>query len=340
MMVRRSNASTPRRMSRFAPFLLLLILLGCSRSPEVRLAVPRDAITFLPVHLAATLGYYEQNGLHVALAEVGGLAKGMEALLGGSVEVSAGSAEQVIQIAAEGRRVQSFLVIYQNTSRVLIVSPAAANKIHQIADLKGARVGISSPGSPTHLFLNYVLVSRGLAASDISAISIGTGPSSVEAIERGQVDAAVLVGSSLPLLARRHPDLAILADSRGTEGAQRVFGVASYPGAVLLTQGKWLQGNPDQARRLVRAVKQGMRWMREHSPEEVRAAMNPNQRTADVEADLQAIRDYAATVSSEGIMPADAPAAMRKVLAVSIERVRAADIDLAQTYTNEFAAVR
>jgi uncharacterized protein YdaU (DUF1376 family) len=68
--------------------------------------------------------------------------------------------------------------------------------------------------------------------------------------------------------------------------------------------------------------------------------MNPNQRTADVEADLQAIRDYAATVSSEGIMPADAPAAMRKVLAVSLDRVRAADIDLAQTYTNDFAAGR
>jgi NitT/TauT family transport system substrate-binding protein len=185
-----------------------------------------------------------------------------------------------------------------------------------------------------------VLVSQGLLASDVSAISIGTGPSSVEAIERDQVDAAVLVGSSLPLLARRHPNLAILADSRGVEGAQHVFGVASYPGAVLLTQEKWLQGNPDLARRLVRAVKQAMRWMREHPAEEIRAAMNPNQRTTDVEADLQAIRDYAPTVSSEGIMPADSPAAMRKVLAVSIERVRAADIDLAQTYTNEFAAGR
>src|ERR1700687_3569215 len=88
------------RMSRLAPLIFLCISLGCSRSPrrEIRLAVPRDAITFLPVHLAGTLGYYEQNGLHVALSEVGGLAKGMEALLGGSVDVSAGSAEQVIQI--------------------------------------------------------------------------------------------------------------------------------------------------------------------------------------------------------------------------------------------------
>src|SRR5260221_6849141 len=158
------------RMSRFAPLILLWTLLGCSHpgNPEIRLAVPRDAISFLPVHLAGPLGYYEQNGLHVSLSEVGGLAKGMEALLGGSVDVSAGSAEQVIQIAAEGRRVQSFLVIYQNTSRVLIVSPAATNKIHQVSDLKGARVGISSPGSPTHLFLNYVLVTQGLSVSDVS----------------------------------------------------------------------------------------------------------------------------------------------------------------------------
>jgi hypothetical protein len=61
---------------------------------------------------------------------------------------------------------------------------------------------------------------------------------------------------------------------------------------------------------------------------------------ADVEADLQTIRDYIPTVSSDGIMPADAPGAMRKVLAVSLDRVRTANIDLAQTYTNEFAAGR
>ena len=53
-------------------------LAGCtSRSSgppvkTVRIALPRDAITWLPVHLAQSLGYYREEGLALAFSDVAG----------------------------------------------------------------------------------------------------------------------------------------------------------------------------------------------------------------------------------------------------------------------------
>jgi hypothetical protein len=42
----------------------------------------------------------------------------------------------------------------------------------------------------------------------------------------------------------------------------------------------------------------------------------------------------------EDVLPSDAPEPVRKILAVSNEKVRTARIDLSTTYTNELAAAK
>src|ERR1700730_17819080 len=95
----------------------LVALQSCARSSsapgtrEVRIALSRDAITWLPVRLAQKLGYCAQEGLTVALSDVPGLSKGAEALLGGSVDVAAASLIMTLQLAVEGRSVRTFLTM-------------------------------------------------------------------------------------------------------------------------------------------------------------------------------------------------------------------------------------
>ena len=47
-----------------------------------------------------------------------------------------------------------------------------------------------------------------------------------------------------------------------------------------------------------------------------------------------------AILSPDGVMAADGPEAVKKVLSVSLEKVRAANVDTASTYTNEFVTGR
>ena len=322
--------------------LLGAIACGCrqaSGGPSLRtiqIALPVDWITWLPVQLAQELGYAEQEGLRLSIFETTGLGKGMEALIGGSVDVTAGTLSQVIQLAAEERRVRCFLTLYSRSPIALAVSPAMSDTIRTPRDLNGRRVGVASAGSPSHQFLNFFVVSQGMPLDAVQPISVGTAAPSLAALERGTVDAGVLLGAAIPTYERRHPDARLLVDTRSPEGTRRVFGSDTFPNACLIADDGWLHADEATTRHLVRAVRRAMQWIAAHSAEEVRARMPEALHVADADAELQAIRQAQGTIAIDGAMPADAPEVMRRYMASFSDRVSAAKIDLAATYTNDF----
>src|SRR5262245_22826545 len=130
-------------MRRSVIIVLVAGVVGCqlsgtnARFPTVRIAIHRDPVAFLPLRVAQTLGYYEQEGVAVELSEVAGGTKAIEALFGGSVDVAAGSLSDAIALAAEGRPLRGFLVLYTRPVTALAVAPAAASTIRSVRDLKG-----------------------------------------------------------------------------------------------------------------------------------------------------------------------------------------------------------
>ena len=332
-------------MRRLSLLLLPLALFCCHRSqssatlPEVRIAIHRDPIAFLPVRVAQTLGYYEAEGVAVAMSEVAGGAKALEALLGGSVDVAAASMSDAMQIAAEGRDVRGFLVLYTRPSAALAVAPALSGTIRTIRDLKGRTVGVSTPGSSTHQLLNFLLVRDGLSPADVSTVSVGMSASSVAALEHGTVDAAVLLGSAVAAFEERHPSTTFIVDIRTQAGARQVFGSEMFPGLSMVAQDSWLRANPEIAQRLVRALKRGMHWVRDRPAEQVRD-MIPDAARMSEKADLQAIHRMQQGISTDGLMNAGSAELVEQFVALSNPKVRAAHIDTAKTYTNEFASVK
>jgi NitT/TauT family transport system substrate-binding protein len=323
---------------------LAFFISGCShyRTTEsirdVQVALPRDGITWLPVRLANTLGYFGEQNLKISISDGG---KGMESLLGGSVDVATGSLAQAIQVATEGRSVRSFLLLYTRPTMALALAPAVTGNIKDVAGLKNHIVGIASPGSPIHQQLNFILSNYGLSPEDVSVVSIGVGPSSLGALEHGKVDAAILVGSAINTFERRNPGAVLVGDSRSIEGARKVFGTDVFPFTSLVAQDSWLKANPDTARRFAKSVLKAMTWMRSHSAQEVRANMPERDRLPDAEADLEAIRQAQSTLSPDGVMPESGPDVMRKFIAVSSEKVRTAkNLDLTKVYTNDFVTAR
>jgi NitT/TauT family transport system substrate-binding protein len=331
---------------RRVPLLLLAIaLLSChgsrpgARVATVRIAIHREPIAFLPVRVAQTLGYFEAEGLAVELSEVAGGTKAIEALLGGSVDVAAASISDVVQLAAEGRDVRGFLVLYTRPSSVLAVAPALSGTIRTIRDLKGHTIGVSTPGSWTHQFLNFLLVTNGLSPEDVSTVSVGMSASSVAALEHGTVDAAVLLASAVTAFEERHTSSPFIADTRTLAGARQVFGSETFPSLSLVAEDRWLGANADTAQRVARAVKKGMRWVRDRPAEQVRQ-MIPDAARMSEKADLQAIQRMQQGISTDGLMSAAAAELVEKFVAISNPKVRAAHIDTARIYTNEFASMK
>jgi NitT/TauT family transport system substrate-binding protein len=320
---------------------LAVSLSGCGdRSPaaafRIRVALARSPYTYLPVYLAEPLGFYRDEHLAVTLEEFPGGAKAVEAVLGGSADIAAGFYEHTIQMAAEGRPFRSFVTMLRYPGMALVVSPKASRRIARIEDLKNAIVGVGTPGSPTHFYLNYLLSRHGMKPGDVAVVGVGAPATAAAAVEHGKVDAAV-VGGALVVLQQRYPALVVLAESFSQEGVRQSLQVDEYPGATLLAPASWLQQNASAARHMARAILRTLDWIHAHTPEQLRQELPPAYRT-DEQTDLASLRLFLPLFSHDGRMNPASASAARRVLAVSVDKVRDSNIDLEQTYTNAFVA--
>ncbi|MGH9719788.1 MAG: ABC transporter substrate-binding protein [Bryobacteraceae bacterium] len=170
---------------------------ACQRSTfpiaPVRLAVGGQAqIVYLAVPLATRLGHFAAEGVEVEVHDFPGGAKSLEALWGGSVDVVCGFYDHTIQMAAEGRALKSFVTMLRYPGFVAVVAPHAAERIRSVKDLAGATVGVTSPGSSSHLFLNYLLARHGVSPDAVSTTGIGSTATAIAAVTRNRVDAAIM----------------------------------------------------------------------------------------------------------------------------------------------------
>ncbi|MGW4845691.1 ABC transporter substrate-binding protein [Nocardia brasiliensis] len=326
-----------------AAVVLVLAVGGCGRKPEggqrVVIGVGgRTLPVYLPLVLAQRLGYFGEEGVWVDIQGLQGGSKALQALEGGSVDVVAGYYDHTIQMQAKRRALTSFVAMLNRPELVLAVSPAASKPINSIADLAGANVGVSAPGSSTDFFLKYVLSKHGLAADAVSVQAIGTAATAVAAMAHGRVDAAVLVDPAFSLLQKRSgaDKVGVLLDARSSEGVEQTFGVSKYPASVLYSSSRWLDGHRTTASALAKAIVRTLQWIQGHSAEEIAARMPAEFAQDDRPTYVETIAKIKDGFSTDGALSADGAEAVRKVLAQSDRTVAAAEIDLSQTYSNDY----
>lgn len=329
------------RHGNWRPAILLAytLLAACSREPSnalpVRLAVGGQAqLIYLVATLAQELGYYRDQGLNVTIQDFPGGSKSLEALLGGSTDVVCGFFDHTLQMAAQGKDVRAFLSVLRYPGLVAVADSA---RIAEIKDLRGKIVGVSSAGSSTQMFLNYLLAAHGLSPADVSIASIGMSATAVAAIRHGKVDAAVMTDPALAMVCRQMPGLKILADTRTAAGTREIFGVDEYPSVVFYSTPRWLAAHREEARRMARAGLMTMDWLRRNPVAQIRDRLPAQFRTGDDAVDEAGLDALKSMLSADGTLSVRSAETVRKVLGVSIPDLRSANIDLGATFTNEFS---
>jgi NitT/TauT family transport system substrate-binding protein len=293
-------------------------------------------LAYLPHTVAQQLNLYRKEDLLIAVDAVPGGTKGVQALLGGSADVVVGFYDHSIRTAAQGQAVRSFVTMTRYPGNVIIASPKTSDRIRRIEDLRHASIGVPDLGSQAHLVVSFLLVRHGLAPSDITPVATGSQSAAIAALERGRLDALSNFEPAVTQVLKRHPEVRILADARTQEGVREIFGVDAYPGSVLYAKSEWLQRNTETARRLARAIQASLRWIHQHSPDEIMNVVPAEYLGEDRSGYHDALLHSIDMFSASGRMPEGGPDAVKKVLAASLEPVRKARIDLSRTYTNEF----
>jgi NitT/TauT family transport system substrate-binding protein len=311
-------------------------LAGCGggekQDSPVRIAMARAGILYLPVYLAQSLGYFREEGAAVEFYETAGGSKAMEALVGGNADAMISGHNQVLQVAVQERPVKTFFCLGKTIAVALVLAAGARQK--NISDLKGAPLGVTSPGSGSHLDLNFLLSLENVRPQEVVIVGIGALAAAVSALERGRVQAAMMYSNALTSYVARNPTARILADLRTPEGFKKVTGADRCAGIVIASTDGWLQENATAARAIGRALRRAMQWLLEHSPAEARGRLPAEYHSQDAAADLEAIGHQTADLNPDGVTTVEMVKVTQRMLAVSIPEV--ASLEAAKTFTNEF----
>ena len=307
-------------------------------TPRLALAVGGQPLyIYLPLTLAQQLGYFKEAGVDLDIADVAGGAKALEALLGGSAGVVCGFIDHTIEMQAQGKSIKMFVLYDRYPGLVLAVTKAGQAKgIKGIADLKGAKIGITAPGSSTNFFAMYMLAKNGVSVNDASYVRIGTSATAVAAARRGVVDALVNVDPTITILTKSG-DAQILADTRTTLGTLRVFG-GPYPAGGLYATPAFIERNPRTVQALATASVRALHWIKTHSAEEIADKMPAQFFQSDKALYVASLKENLEMFSPDGRVPLAGLQTIAKVLSAFDKQVvaNASRVDPSAAFTNEF----
>lgn len=179
---------------------------------QVRIGIVSWTATYWPFYVGLHASFFEQEGLSVQLVALGSTSAGIPALLDREVDIAATCPDALIEAVADGAplRIAGGLVNYPVSS--LLVAPSVVS----YPDLRGRRVAVTEARGSVSILLRALLRQNGLEAGDYQQVVCSTTPAQAAALERGEVDAAMLTHPfETPLIARGFRQLARVGEALG-----------------------------------------------------------------------------------------------------------------------------
>ena len=240
------------RQIAFACLICLIVFVfesPAARAERVIIAYVSPSTSYLPLMVAYKKGFLEEENFQVDLVRTN-IGIIIQALMAGSVDYVTTS---TASITARMQGIPAVVVGFYAAKPMDFL--VGAKGITSARDLKGKTVGISAPGSVTHLLTLKVLQGIGLdPATDVNIRPIGGEDVRFQALESGIIQAALL-GSQGVIQGEKAGLKVIVA-------AADVIDSLAFSG--LATSAKKLKENPDQVRRMSRAALKGLRYVWEN----------------------------------------------------------------------------
>jgi NitT/TauT family transport system substrate-binding protein len=295
----------------------------------------KAAFYYLPLTISEQLGYFKAEGLDVEISDFAGGAKALQALIGGSADVVSGAYEHTIFMQAKNQFIQSIVEMGRAPQIAMGVSTKAVPNYRGLADLRGKKIGVSAPGSSTNMVSNLVLSRAGIKPTEVSYVGVGTSAGAIAALRSGQIDAISNTDPIMTMLEQKG-DVRIVSDTRTLKGTQEVFG-GPMPAACFYTHADFVRSNPRTCQALANAVVRGLKWLQTAGPSDIIKTVPESYLLGDRALYLASFNKVREALSLDGLLPEEGARTALKALASFDPTIKPAKIDLAKTYTNEFA---
>ncbi|MFI1971376.1 ABC transporter substrate-binding protein [Streptomyces cinnamoneus] len=293
-----------------------------------------DKVIYLPAVLTQQLGYFKDEGVNVRLLSEPAGVQATTSLVAGDVQGVVGFYDHTLDLQAKGKQVESVVQLAQTPGEVEVVSKEAAGEISSPKDFKGKKLGVTGLGSSTDFLTKYLAVKNGVQVGDVTPVAVGAGQTFISALQQGSIDGGMTTDPTVAQVVAK--DLGkVLVDMRTPEGSKAALG-GLYPSSSLYMNTGWVDGHKETAQKLANALVKTLKWMSEHSPEEIAAKMPEDYAKGGKELYVRSIESTLPMFTKDGVMPADGPKTVHEVLRSFNPAIKNASLDLEKTYTTEF----
>ena len=224
---------------------------------DVTVAYSNPGISTLPVNIAQEKGFFAAEKLNVKLVLMQTFVAG-RAVIAGNVDYNS-LAGNMITLAAGGAPVKVVFVLVERPLFAFVSRP----ELKSAKELKNKKVAVSTRGSIDDYFVRGVVAASGLNPDkDITSLSMGGTSNRLNALRTGAVDATgISVPYNLSLERAGYNRIAVAADSM--HAVTNGLGVSDHK----------LKTQPDQIKRMIRAMLNAIGYIQSHRAEAVQRAM-------------------------------------------------------------------
>ncbi|MEU5269341.1 ABC transporter substrate-binding protein [Streptomyces hygroscopicus] len=293
-----------------------------------------DKVIYLPAMLTQRLGYFKEEGLDVQLLTEPAGVQATTSLVAGDVQGVVGFYDHTLDLQVKGKQVESVVQLAQAPGEVEVVSNKAADEVKSPKDFKGKKLGVTGLGSSTDFLTKYLAVDSGVKTSEFTPVAVGAGQTFISALKQGSIQGGMTTDPTVAQIVDQKIGK-VLIDMRTPEGSRKALG-GLYPSSSLYMNTDWVNGHKETVQKLANAFVKTLTWMSAHSAEDITAKMPGDYAQGGAKLYTESIKSTLPMFTKDGVMPADGPATVERVLKAFNPNLKNATVDLEKTYTTEF----
>jgi NitT/TauT family transport system substrate-binding protein len=290
---------------------------------------------YIPNKLTEILGYFREQNLNVSLIDEGSGQASEEEVIAGNVDGGSGSYSHVLELQPKNKFMQQVVQFQIAPGEAEMVDAKKADTIKTAADLKGKNLGVTSIGSGTHTISLALLGRAGLTGTDAKFVAVGAGNTFIAAMQQQRIDAGMTTEPTISRLLKTGVGR-VLVDLR-TPAATRAALGADYPFIGIFMMSTYVSSHKSVVQRLVNAYVKTLKWMKAHTAAEIADKMPADYYAGDKDMYVTALDGQKDSFTADGKMPAAGAANALDIEVKYVKSMKGTTVDLAKTYTNEFA---
>jgi NitT/TauT family transport system substrate-binding protein len=184
--------------------------------------LPLESLTFTPELVAASCGFFEEQGLDVSFETTKGSAQAIQTVIaGGALITRVGDMETMLAIGERDAPLVNVGQIHK-TGTIRFVS-AESDPLEKPEDIEGRLVGTPSEGGTSEIILQLVAAEAGIPREDVQTQVVGLAPGVFDLVTSGRIGAYIVSLDTSVALEQQQPEAVIMSPSDFVESGGQVY---------------------------------------------------------------------------------------------------------------------